>query len=196
MKIDREMIQAALGRLQEEAGALIGNLRDKGAKPFLRPLMFSFIFAYGSYEGVLVPAKKKLARMESKLVTALATEEYATAYKDILAELRAYYQKLPAERHREKWLFELYIQSLKDEDITSDLRPPGEDETGGLIYQRLEMTSKMKYTKMISWLTRVQASKPLLRVTKVTIAKDTTELGMNSVTCAMETVIPKRRFGS
>lgn len=196
MKFDKARLAESLSSLQEEIVSTASNLREKGPRHFMRPLAFLAIVVYGCYALALGSAQSKLKKIEKKLATARATAQYADTYREQMDALRIHYYRLPSLSHRDRWLFETYIETLKAENIVSDLKPPSEEEISGLIYQRIEMTSKLKFAQIVAMLARLEAIRPVIRVTRLSFAKDLADLGMNGVACTLETAIPKKRYGA
>lgn len=181
--------------LQEEALLVSNTLREKGAQHFMRPLVVVGFVLYASYAFVYLRPVKKLRQLDVQLAAAKATAQYAQTYKSYQDRLLELYPELPLFKDRDQWLFNSLIDSMKAENIVSDsLRPPVEDETGGLIYQSVGMNSTLKYSEFLSWLSRIEGAKPMLHVSAINISKKTDSLGQNQVSCMISTVIPKNRF--
>lgn len=191
-KIDFAQIAA---EVQEEVLLVSNTLKEKGAQHFMRPLVVVGLVLYASYAFVYLRPVKKLRRLDAQLAAAKATAQYAETYKAYQDRLLELYPELPLFKDRDQWLFNSLIDSLKAENIVSDsLRPPVEEELGGLLYQNVGMNSTLKYPEFLSWLARIEGAKPMLHISSIHIAKKKDALGQNQVSCTVSTIIPKNRF--
>ena len=180
--------------VQSEANLVVGAVREKGGRYFQRPFAVAGAIIGVSYLVYLQPISRQ-AHIEAALNAAKATEQYNDQYKDIHDTLYSLYRQLPLIKDRDQFLFNALIDSLKEENIVSDsLKPPSEDENATLIYQTVTMTSRLKFSEFISWLSRIESAKPTLRVVHFDLSKQVDQIGQNNVSCSIVTIIPKVRY--
>lgn len=180
--------------LQAEIALVASTLRDKGAGHFRRPFAVAAAALILSAVVYNHPAGRR-RDLEKRLNAAKATSEYAEPYKEIREALLVLHRQLPQLKDRDQLLLNALVDSMKAENITPDgLKPPMEEEVGTLIYQSVTMSSSIKFSDLMSWLSRIENAKPAMQVTQLSLTKRTDQIGVNNVSCVIGTIIPKGRY--
>lgn len=179
--------------LQSELSFVQMTFKDKGWQRFLRPLLITGILIGVSYQFVYAPPVAKLAGLDKKLVMARATSQYADRYKDLRGRLNAVYAVLPSQGGQ--GLAAVVVDSLKAQGIMADaLQPPTEVELAGMMFQSVSVTMTVTFSELASWILRIEASKPLLHISKVEVRKKDMPIGSLEATCLVMVVLPKVRY--
>lgn len=187
--------KAGLSAVLEEIGLMISTVKEKGVPYFLRPLAVAGMMIFAGYYMVYLPPTNKIKRIEKKLVTSRAVARYSGTYTEFHDRLARIYPQLPQAKDRADWLYKTIIDTLKAQNIVSDaLRPPIDDDVGGLIYQTTSVSSKLKFNEVYALIERLESVKPSLQITNLEISKVKEDIGYNKVTCSVDTVIPLRRY--
>jgi type II secretory pathway component PulM len=181
-----------VGFVQSELAFVQTTIKDKGANRFARPLVLGGALIFSSYWFIYSPPIKKLAGLDRKLNTARATAEFADQYKEVRERLYALYGLLPAPS--DPSLTEAIVDSLKTQNIMADsLQPPVVTDSAGLLFQSVNVTMTLKFSELTAWLLRIEAAKPLLHVSRISIKKKQDALGKSEVTAVLTTVVPTVR---
>lgn len=181
-----------VGFVQSELAFVQTTIKDKGADRFARPLLLGGALVFFSYWFIYSPSIKKLAGLDRKLNTARATGEFADQYKEVRERLYALYGLLPGPS--DPSLTEAIVDSLKTQNIMADsLQPPVVTDSAGLLFQSVNVTMTLKFSELTAWLLRIEAAKPLLHVSRISIKKKQDALGKSEVTAVLTTVVPTVR---
>ncbi len=195
MKLDLAAIGKLLEQVQSEGQLIANTLREKGSKRFERPIVVCLAVLLGSYYLLYLPPQRKAQGLQRRIDTARQLSQYTGAYKDLHSQLQAIYSQLPKTSDRTSFLTAAAVESLKAEGLTSDsIRPPDETTQSGLVYQRLTITAEVKFTELISWLARLEASKPFIHVNSLELAKSK-RLGYCTISVVLSTIVPSGEAG-
>jgi type II secretory pathway component PulM len=195
-KFDAETFAKYLQKAQQEVSMVISTLRDRGRERFTRTFGIGVLAVFFSYWFVYQPPLKKLAGLQRKIDAAKAAATYADQFKDLRDRLNALYNQLPPLTGRDRWLTNAVLESMKAENIMSDsIVPPSEEEENGFVMQRISVSIQLKFADLMSWLNRIEATRPLLHVGSVEMGKKDEPLGANGVSVEIGTVIPTRKPG-
>lgn len=185
---------AAVGRLiellQSEGQLVVHTLKDKGAKRFERPIVVAAFLLFGSYYLVYLPPVRKAQVLQQRIDEAKDLSQYVGAYKDLISKLQAIYAELPKPGDRNGFLVEAILESLKAEGLTSDsIRPPDESPEAGLIFQKCNISAEVPFTELVSWLARLEASKPFIHVFSLEVNKSK-KIGFCTINVGLSTIVP------
>jgi hypothetical protein len=180
--------------VQNELSLVLGTLKDKGSARFGRTFAIGALGVFFSYYLVYLPPFKKMSQLSRKIEAAKAIAQYADQYKELRDKLNAIYGQLPAISSRDRWLTNAVLDSMKAENLMSDsIVPPDEQEMKGIVFQRLTVSIQLKFSEMVSWLNRIEASKPILHVGSLDMQKKADPLGTNAISCEIGTAMPLHR---
>lgn len=193
--MNAEQFQPYINALKGEADVVLSTLRDRGAKRFSKVFIFAGAMIAGSYMLLLKPPQAKLSRLQAEINKAKTLSDYGAQYKELRDQLSAAYAALPATKDRDQWLSNAMLDSLRAEGLLADnFKPVTEMETAGLIFQTGSTQATLEFPKFFSWLARVESAKPMMHVQSFNIDKRPENPGLNTMTCEVLTVIPKRRL--
>lgn len=182
-----------VGFIQSELNFIQTTIKDKGSNRFSRPILLGGMLIFIAYWFVYSPPIKKLAGLDRKLSTARATAEFADQYKEVRERLHALYALLPTAQ--DPSLPEAIVDSLKSQNITADsLQPPVVMDSSGMLFQNVNVAMTLKFPELTAWLLGIEAAKPLMHVSRMTIKKKQDALGKNEVTAVLTTAVPKARY--
>ncbi len=195
-KFDAETFAKLLQKAQQEVSMVVSTLKDRGRERFTRTFGIGALAIFFSYWFVYLPPGKKLLGLQRKIDAAKAAATYADQFKDLRDRLNILYGQLPPVTGRDRWLTNAVLDSMKAENIMSDsIVPPAEDEENGFVMQRITVTIQLKFSDLISWLNRIEGTKPLLHIGSVSMTKKDEPLGANGVNVEIGTVIPTKKPG-
>jgi len=182
-----------------ELEIVVGAVREKGAKRFLRAFVAAGMMIFGSYVLLYVPPQAKSARLDADIQRAKTLHEYGEKYSDLRLQLLSVYARMPAEKEREQWLSNS-VRHLLDELglVTDEFRPVAESKRNGLIFQTSDVEMSAHFSDFYALLLRVESSRPLMHVQKADVTKktdiDPAMIGAMQLSCQIATVIPEKRF--
>lgn len=181
--------------LQNELQSLISVLREKGLARFLRPILIGAFCAGACYYLVYLPPARKMAMLKKKIETAKATAQHADAYRELRDRLYSVYAQLPPLKGRDHWLTDMMMETMKADNIFAEqIKPPDESEESGFVFQKVEVTAAVKFQDMVSWLSRLENTKPLLHIQTLHLEKRSEPLGHNAISCGVSTIVPVKRL--
>lgn len=191
MKID----MSAVGRLLEDVGRelqLVANtLKDKGARRFQRPLIIGAVIIFGAYYLLYLPPRKKLDGLQRNIETAKAASDNAEAFKAAREQLLAAYAAMPSIKDKDHFLIQAVVETLRAESLTSDsIHPPEENSESSLLYQKITVAVQVRFSELLGWLARLEASKPFLHVSSLELIKSK-RLGYCDVQAGISTIVPE-----
>lgn len=191
-KIDLNVYVQAIS---DEVSLVVGTLKEKGGKRFGRALGGAGFLVFAAYAGIYMPPQKKSARLQSEIDKAKMLADYGAKFKDLRDQVNLAYAGLPALNDREQWLSNsvrdsLLVGGLEPENFT----PVKEKEVNGLIFQTSTVVLTLRFSDFYDWLLRVENAKPLMHMNSVELSKKKNQIGFNSATCDIATVIPQKRF--
>lgn len=178
-----------------EISIVAGALKEKGGKRFGRAFGVAGFLIFAAYAGVYMPPQKKSERLQSEIDRARIIAGYGAQYKDLREQLSVGYSRLPALADREQWLSNSVRDSLNAGNlVTEDFKPVREEEVNGLVFQHSAIAMTSKFAEFYDWLLRLESAKPMMHVETLELSKKMDKVGLNTVECSVETVIPKRSF--
>ena len=181
--------------IQDEIRSVFGTLKDKGANRFGRALALSLALPFAAYLLIYTPAMRKLAHLDDELSRARLMARQADDYNQVKNRLLVAYSKLPLPKDRANWLSDTVKEALRSENIVaSQLPAPSEEDVHGIVTQNLSIGMNLKFSELMALLTRLEASKPLIHISRVELTKNSTPLGNNTVNCVFSTVIFTERY--
>lgn len=185
-----------LGLAKDEARLVVFVIKDNGLRHFGRPLALGGGAVLFAYALVYLPANSRVARLAKKVQAAKAAVKYADDYKDMSEKLARFYATAPAAQERNSWLVNRLVDSMKAEGVTSDSIPmPKDREQSGFIIQQVDVAVPVRFPQLVSWLDRLELSKPLLQVDSIELQKTEDNPGANMVVCGVSAVLPARDAG-
>jgi len=182
--------------IQAEINIVSATFREKGANRFGRALALGLSLPCAAYLLAYAPANRKLSSLDSVLAMARTTAERADTYKELKDRLSAVYTQLPPPKDRGNWLSDTVKEALRSEGIVpTQFKPPQEEESSGVVVQNLSIVMSVKFAEMMSFLARLEATKPLVQVTSLDLSKkEEPQLGRNDVNCSVSTIILTERY--
>lgn len=194
--INKESLGRLIEYLQEEIKLTAATIKDRGSNRFSRAYALGLVMILFSYALVYRPPVKKIAALQKKIAEAQSTAQFAEQYKDLRLRLSAAYSQLPPMKDRDQWLTNTVVESMRSENLFADsIQPPSEAEQSGLVFQKVDVSVQLKFAQAVSWLNRLENTKPFLHVASFELAKKSDPLGSNGVSCSLGTVITARRPG-
>lgn len=191
-RIDWRLIFNAV---KSELDVVAATLRDKGGKRFAVAFALAGLCVALAYFGVYRPPHEKGAGLTREIAKAKAMSSAGAQYKELRDELALVYATLPQMKDREQWLSNAMIDSLRAGSLTPDnFKPTVENEISGLIFQSSTVQLTIKFAEFHAWLTRLEATKPLLHISSLNVRKKPELFGWNDAKCEVMTAIPKKRF--
>ncbi len=188
------MLKQYLALFQSEILVVQAAFREKGLRRFLRPIAIGAGSVALCYAALYSPPAKKMASLQKRIETARRTAQHADQYKALRDRLNQVYAQLPALRQRQSWLADALIDTMKARGIIADsISPPEEDERSGLVFQRIQVATQLRFQDLMAWLARIEETKPLLHVNNLEVGKRPLPLGRNNVTVGLSTIVPVRR---
>jgi hypothetical protein len=179
----------------QEFNTLYNTLREKGAKRFGRAFGAAAFAIFAAYAGVYMPPQQKSNRLQAEIDRAKVMADFGAQFKDLRDQLNGAYQGMPQINDREQWLSNSVRDSLNVAGlVTEDFKPIREQELNGLIFQVSAVTLSLRFSEFFDWLLRMESAKPLMHVQSVELGKKRENVGFNTVSCDIATVIPKKRF--
>jgi len=190
MKFDLAAVGRLMEAFQSEAHLVANTLREKGTKRFERPLILAVAVVFGAYYLLYLPPQRKTAGLQSRIDEAKSLSQYTGAYKDIRTQLDSIYAQLPKPSEANGFLTQAVIESMRAEGLTSDsIHPPDVSNDSGLIVQKLTISAEVKFTDLISWLARLEASRPFIHVFSLQVDKSR-RVGYCTISVGLSTLIP------
>lgn len=181
--------------IMQEFQIVSGTIREKGAKRFGRAFGAAGFCVVAAYFGVYLPPQKKSARLQAEIDRAKSMADYGAQFKDLRDQLNAAYTGMPQISDRDQWLSNSVRDSLNVPGIiTEDFKPVREQELNGLIFQVTSVTLSLRFAEFFDWLLRLESARPLMQLQTLELGKKRENPGVNSATCDIATVIPKKRF--
>ena len=172
-----------------------GSLREKGAKRFGRAFGAAAFLVVAAYFGVYMPPQQKSARLQAEIDRAKTMADYGAQFKDLRDQLNAAYTGMPQINDREQWLSNSVRDSLSVASLTTeDFKPIREQELNGLIFQVSSVSLSLRFADFFDWLLRLESARPLMHMQSLELGKRRESPGINSASCDIATVIPKKRF--
>lgn len=194
--MNKESLGRAIEFLQDEIKLVSATMKDRGANRFGRAIALALVMVLFSYALVYKPPAKKILALQRKVAEAQSTAQFAEQYKDLRLRLLSAYAQLPPMKGRDQWLTNTVVESMRSENIFADsIQPPSEADQSGLVFQKVDVTVALKFAEAVSWLNRLENTKPFLHVSSFALSKRPESLGTNGVNCGIATVIAARRPG-
>ena len=190
IKIDKDEILRSLQRIQGELIALKNVLKLKGAKYFQRPLAIGAVLMFTSYHFLYVGSRGSLESIAVALDGARATATYAEDFKSLKMQLANINRTLPRTKNPQEWLLNSIRKTLREEGIvplsTSQAKL---DFQKGFQFISITVNLQASFPQVASWLSRLERSKRMLYIKSVTVKKDNENIGENSVTVEVTTMV-------
>ena len=190
IKIDKDEILRSLQRIQGELIALKNVLKLKGAKYFKRPLAIGAVLMFTSYHFLYVGSRGSLESIAVALDGARATATYAEDFKSLKMQLANINRTLPRTKNPQEWLLNSIRKTLREEGIvplsTSQAKL---DFQKGFQFISITVNLQASFPQVASWLSRLERSKRMLYIKSVTVKKDNENIGENSVTVEVTTMV-------
>jgi len=182
-------------KIQNEIKLVSSTLKDKGTNRFGRAILVALCVPLAAYQLVYAPSKKKLYNLDGEIKTAQTRAQNVDTYSELKTRLNMAYAQLPLPKDRANWLGDTVKEALRSQGIVaSGFAPPTEEETNGVVVQDLNITMDVKFSDLMGFLARVEATKPMLLVTHLEMTKKVEQIGRNEVTCGLRTIILTERF--
>jgi hypothetical protein len=179
----------------QEVTVVTGTLREKGAKRFGRAFGAAAFAVFAAYAGVYMPPQKKSQRLQAEIDRAKMMADYGAQFKDLRDQLNTAYNGMPQINDREQWLTNSVRDSVNVSGlVTEDFKPIREQELNGLIFQVCSVTLSLRFAEFFDWLLRMESARPLMHLQSLELGKRRESPGINTASCDIATVIPKRRF--
>ena len=179
----------------QEFNVLSNTFREKGAKRFTRAFVAAGAIVGGAYFLVYMPPQQKSARLQAEIDKAKMMSDYGAQFKDLRDQLNAAYNGMPQINDREQWLANSVRDSLNVAGlVTEDFKPIREQELNGLIFQVSSVSLSLRFNEFFDWLLRLESARPLMHLQALELGKKRESPGVNSASCDISTVIPKKRF--
>ena len=191
-KIDWQLLMKT-ARLEFDLVA--GVVREKGPKRFGKAFGLAGLCAALAYFGLYKHPQKKMMQLTLELDKLKAMSEAGAQYKEIRDQLEAAYAALPQIDDRDQWLSNALMDSLRSKGLTPDsVKPVGETENNGLIFQTSTVELTMRFEELYVLLAAIESNRPLMHVLSLDVQKKAEPLGKNMAGISVTTVIPKKRL--
>jgi hypothetical protein len=175
---------------QREARTVFSTLREKGRERFGRTLLIALALVGGSYKGLYLPAQNKLSMLAQTITSAKTLSENADSYRLLREKLEAGYVQLPAQKDKDQFLMNAVLETLRAEGLMSEsLRPPDQVNGELLSSQQTMVNAQLKFTEVLSWLARLEASQPHLHVLELALDKKKDKIGYCDVRVGVGTAV-------
>lgn len=189
---DAASLAAWVQRFPTEITGFISILREKGFRHFQRPLLAAVIPIAGMYWFVYRGSAEQLAQMRTQVIALTSVVKYAPKYHDLQDRLDAFYSSLPRDKDHARWLTENVRETLKEEGISAgSLTEANEENRGGFAVVSLRLTARLRYKQCAMWIARLERLRYPVHVMKLSLRKDTNEVGMNDVDVTVAAVFIK-----
>mgnify|MGYP001564275331 CR=1 FL=1 len=190
MKIDMTTIGLLLLDMRNELQLVANTLKDKGARRFQRPLIIGAAIIFGAYYLLYLPPQKKLNGLQRKIESAKAASASTEAFKGAREQLLKTYAAMPTINDKDRFLTQAVVETLRAESLTSDsIHPPEENSESSLHYQKITVALQLRFSEMLGWLARLEASKPFLHISSLDLRKSK-RLGYCDVQAGISTIVP------
>jgi type II secretory pathway component PulM len=178
-----------------EFNVVSGAIREKGAKRFGRAFGAAAIAVVLAYFGVYMPPQQKSARLQAEIDKAKSMADFGAQFKDLRDQLNLAYTGMPQITDRDQWLTNSVRDSLNVPGVvTEDFKPIREQELNGMVYQVSSVALSLRFADFFDWLLRLESARPLMQLQSLELGKKKENPGVNSATCEIATVMPKKRF--
>lgn len=196
MNITPDTFKQYIKNLQDEAQLVSNTVREKGFKQFHRAMLMAGLAIYVCYFSLYLPPAKKMATLQKRINQAKTTAQYADTYKQLHERLAGVYVRLPPASQRDQWLTTKVVETMKADNIIADsIIPPEETERGGFAFQSIKVILVIKFSELLAWIEHVEATRPALHVSALSLQKSDVNPGENVVTADISTIIPIQQLG-
>lgn len=190
IKIDKDAILRSLSRIQGELVALSIVLKLKGVKYFQRPLAIGLLMVFATYHFLYKASGESMAHISEQLDGAQATSTYADDFQALQKQLARIQRSLPRTKNPQEWLLNSIRKSLREEGIVPLSTSQAELEIKkGFQFITIRVDLQASFPQISSWISRLERNKKMLYIKSVAMQKDNINIGENSVTIEVMTIV-------
>lgn len=190
------VVAAILQKIESFFKDMYGNVlmiyAEKGFEPFKKPLMIAGPSLLVLYVAVYSPLTSKVQTSRSQAESMKVVAQYAGEYEDAKTRLTAYQRRLPFIKDKDEWLNYVITNTARAYGISFDsLSAQKETEVGNYLVVSREVMVTTTYANLGRWISEIENSKILLRVTELTIRRSPENPGTIKVSFTLSTVFSK-----
>lgn len=182
----------ALGTFLDEVGFVVSSIRSRGLKHYLRALGIGAAFIMGAHKLVFVTSAGSLEKVRNELDAASATAQHADTYRELDENIKAFSARLPPVKDSSTWFLNTVLDSLRAEGLVAlTLSPVAVNDVSNFKLHTITLSFKAKFNQAASWVARVEGSKKLMHISKISIQKDYEKIGINDVQVVITSLVPR-----
>lgn len=197
--ITQEKLFVLIRQTLSGIAALIGAVREKGMGYYERPLIIAGACSVAVYFLIYRVPTVSLNRSRSEISTLSAITQYTGRYRELKDLLESYYTSLPKlkDKDRDLWLTETVRDAMKAEGLFFISLSPATEQVQGYYAQvSVNVTCRLQYKQLASWVARLERSSHAVRISRLGLNKDNSDIGINSVEITVSAVFPTEGEGS